>query len=295
MPSWESIDASGWRTLDDEPMGTKEKRWLSDPDGHRWLFKASRVRDGITRGEDWAEWIARCLADALEIPAAIVKPAVRDTKRGILSLSLVAADERLVSGNELLAAIDDEYDSSMSRHNPRYTVDAVLRALDGLPPPDHGSIPSGFSAFDVWASYLMLDSWMAGRDRHHENWGAIEDSAGTRRLAPSFDHGNALGFQEPEERLVALSSDPTGLERWARKGSSHHFAGKPQLIDLANQALALASPTAAAHWRNQLSSASLDRVRAQLSDVPRNILSESGVTFCHRLLTLNRRRLLDGD
>lgn len=293
MPSWESIDASSWPIIDEEPMGTKEKRWLSDPENRRWLFKASRVRNGTTRGEDWAEWIAWCLADMLGIPAAIVRPAGRDGERGILSLSMVASDERLVAGNELLAAVDDDYDLSVSRHNPRYSVDAVMRALDGMPPPVEGSIPSGFSAFDVWASYLMLDAWIAARDRHHENWGAVENRAGTRRLAPTFDHGNALGFQEPEERLLSMSSDPTRLERWAQKGVSPHFAGKPQLVDLAHQALQMASPPATDHWRHQLNAVNLDHVLALLSDVPRNILSEAGVTFCHRLLSLNRRRLLD--
>lgn len=79
--------------------------------------------------------------------------------------------------------------------------------------------------------YLLLDAWVAGRDRHHENWAAIEH-AGELRLSSSFDHGNALGLQEPEDRVEELATDADRLLVWVERGRSHHFDGRPSLVGL---------------------------------------------------------------
>ncbi|WP_353649563.1 hypothetical protein ABLG96_00940 [Nakamurella sp. A5-74] len=293
MSSWESVDVTDWTVVDDEPMGTKDKRWLEDPDGQRWLFKSCRVKNEVVRGEDWAEWITWRLAGMLGVPAAQVRPARLSGHHGVLSLSMVERDERLVAGNELLARGDGTYDESVSRSNPRYTLSAVHGALDGMPGLSFVARPTSFSAFDVWASYVLLDAWVAGRDRHHENWGAIEAPDGSLRLAPSFDHGNGLGFQESPARHAALSADPEALRRWAERGRSHHFAGRPSLVEVAHGALRMAHPDAERHWLDALADVDQDQVRDEIRQVSADVLSETSAMFCHRLLTVNRRRLLD--
>lgn len=295
MSAWDSVDVSDWAVVDEEPMGTKDKNWLEDPDGRRWLFKACRVQHGEVHDEDWAEWITWRLAGLLGIPAATIRFAQRSGRRGVLSLSMVRGDERLVGGNELLARVDESYDEFASRANPGYTVLAVRAALDQVPAPPIAHLPDSFTAFDVWASYVLLDAWVAGRDRHHENWGAIEGPDGSLRLAPTFDHGNHLGFQESPTRHATLAADPELLDRWAAKGRSHHFAGRPPLVRVAHEALKAAGIEAAAHWLEALSGVDDDLVLDQLLQVPGNVLSDPSVTFCHKLLTVNRRRLLDVD
>lgn len=65
-----------------------------------------------------------------------------------------------------------------------------------VPPPLNRVGPDDMDGFDIWAGSLFLDAWVAGSDRHDENWGAVTDGS-VVRLAPSFDHGNALGSQVP--------------------------------------------------------------------------------------------------
>ncbi len=193
------IDVSDWVVDElDEQLGTKEKWWLAD---RTWLFKQVRPGQDGPSGEDWAEKIVEELGRRLGLPVAEVELSVRMGVRGIISRSFVEQGARLEHGNELLARVDPDYDRTESRHNVRYTVPAVKAALDGVGPPSGYPDLQGFTAFDVWSGYLMLDAWVAGRDRHHENWGAVARGH-ARELTPSFDHGNALGFQEHNEARV---------------------------------------------------------------------------------------------
>lgn len=281
---------------DDEPMGTKDKFWIERASG-RWLIKLCRVVDGRTLGEDWAEWLVHRVATRLGIPTAVTEPALvqMDTgsRRGIASRDI--RDERglrLVHGNELLAEADSEYEPGARRENPRYTVAAVRHALSGVAAP--GGLPDAVGdAFDAWAGYLALDALVAGRDRHHENW-AVVRTAQTVRLVPSFDHGNALGFQEPEGAVERMSADEAALERWVRRGRSHHFAGRPELVALADEALSLASRGARDYWRGRLASLAPSDAEALVAAVPKELVSEVRGRFITSLLDINRRRLTDG-
>lgn len=274
-------------------MGTKDKMWVRDAQRRRWLCKLVRVVDGDSRGEDWAEWLVHQLATIAGIPTATVVPATQAKRRGIVSLSFVAEGERLVHGNELLREVDSSYDEDEPGENPGYTVAAVSAALRTIAPPIGHPELALDSAFDVWAGYLMLDAWVAGRDRHHQNWAVIEAPSGYRRLAPSFDHGNALGFQEPAARARQIAASPDRLATWSQRGRSRHFAGRPGLVDIAREALDLADSSAAARWRNQLLAVSSTAVADLVDAVPSSVMSDAARTFCLALLEHNRRRLFD--
>ncbi|HMS76061.1 hypothetical protein [Gordonia sp. (in: high G+C Gram-positive bacteria)] len=277
----------------DEPLGTKAKFWVVDPDGRRCLFKYARAPQGRTMGEDWVEWAVHHLATMLSIPSATAIPATHEGQRGVLSRSVLTADDRLVHGNELLTLTDPEYDATAEREYHRYTIDAVRRALDGIAAPTSCGAPIT-TAFDAWAGYLMLDAWVAGRDRHHENWAVIE-RAGELSLAPSFDHGNALGFQVAEAEARNLSLDGNRLVKWARRGRSHHFNGRPGLVDLATTALGLADREARDFWIAKLAAVTDDEVASLLASVPADYLSDPARKFAVKLLHLNKERILDGD
>lgn len=117
-------------------------------------------------------------------PVATVRPATFEGKRAIVSRSVLRDDgEQLVHGNKLLSARFSDYGDAGRGTNPRYTprnVAGVLR--DVLPPVDSPAL-AGFTAFDVWCGYLLLDAWVAGRDRHDENWGIVCSST-SRWLVP---------------------------------------------------------------------------------------------------------------
>ncbi|MED5801132.1 hypothetical protein VX037_08870 [Gordonia sp. Z-3] len=294
--TWAAVDVASWLQADsefEEPLGGKEKFWFTGPDGHRYLFKYARCDDegSNVRGEDWAEWVVAELAALIGVPTATTRPGQYHGRRGILSKSVVSGSERLVHGNELLAGAISGYEADTERHNPGYTVEAIQKALaDVGAPKDCG--PSVESAFDAIAGYMMLDAWVAGRDRHHENWAVITDD-GPPRLAPSYDHGNALGFQVPEEKLTVLAVDDTRLSVWSQRGRSHHFAGKPTLVDVAVEALSRTTPRARKYWLNRLSNVQVVDLHAILDGVPSSLMSDLGRKFRVRLLVHNRERIID--
>lgn len=299
MPTrWESVTVEDWLRDTDtrialEPLGGKEKFWITGPDEHEYLFKFARCDpDGSNvRGEDWAEWAVHQLAQLIDIPTAVVMPGTFDGRRGILSRAVGHGREQLIHGNELLARRDQTYDSAAPRQNPGYTVEAVRAALADVTAPSSCEPPI-VTGFDAWAGYLMLDAWVAGRDRHHENWAVINRS-GSLRLAPSFDHGNALGFQESEQKVDVLAADDAQLHRWARRGTSFHFAGRPRLVDVAGEALRLTDDAVRTHWRSKLAETAADDVTAIFDQIPDALMSHPGRRFRIKLLNINKDRIIN--
>lgn len=288
---WCPVDPviEGWETVGEEPMGSKEKHWVRDPCGQLWLLKFARQKADGVRGEDWAECVVHALAGLIGVPTACVGPAVCNERRAVLSRAVQAADERLEHGNELLGRRDSSYEKSEPRENIGYTVAAVQRALEGIAAPNAATARWG--AFGVWSGYVLLDAWVAGRDRHHENW-AVARGESHVRLAPSFDHGNALGFAEPEKRMPGLDS-PDRVRRWCEDGTSPHFAGQPSLVEIAREALHLGDPDAAVYWVSRLRDVRPDDVRAILVALPQSLVSEGRRRFIERILDTNRERILD--
>lgn len=299
MPArWESVTVDDWLREGDgrtseEPLGGKDKFWLTGPDGYEYLFKYARCDPNGTnvRGEDWAEWAVHQLAELIGVPTAVVLPGTYRGRRGSLSRAVWHERERLIHGNELLARQNRDYDAAAQRENPGYTVDAVRAALDGAVAPVSCVAPV-ISGFDAWAGYVMLDAWVAGRDRHHLNW-AVIDHGGSLRLAPSFDHGNALGFQEPERRIAGLANDDRRLAWWCQKGTSFHFAGRPSLVDVARSALRLVGGAVWAYWRTRLAEVTVADVTAIFDQIPDALMSDQGRIFRIKLLTHNQERIVD--
>ncbi len=293
-PIWNTIEIDQARDeVGDEQMGTKDKFWVRPPDdGRAWLVKLARTHGSIVRGEDWAEWIVHHLANLIGVPTAEVRPALVGRRRGIACRSVLQSElEELVHGNSLMASIYPSYDPTLARHNESYTPMTVRKALEEVLAPT-GAAFEEFSGFDVWAGYLVLDAWVAGQDRHHENWAAIR-SSDDYRLSPSYDHGNALGFQESDSHRDQLVDDPALLAAWAARGKSHHFAGRPQLVDLAVEALLLADSSAAAYWVERLASVEPTSIERLVSAVPSSVMSDAACRFVLQLLQVNRRRMLD--
>lgn len=296
MPDrWEValVDPDVLGEVEEEPLGTKEKFWVQKVDDNSlWLFKFAREVDGRILGEDWAEWVVHQLAKSMGIPTAEVQAAECAGRRGIVSRNVVPDNSRLVHGNSLLVEKDVLYNPNVGRHNPGYRLNAVYDALHLVNSPAGYPALKGLSGFDVWVGYVLLDALVAGRDRHHENWGILSQ-AGSRSLAPSFDHGNALGFQETDAKRLRCLNTPELLANWALRGKSHHFVGQPNLVSLACDAVAMASSEAACHWRDSLNRVTPEIVSRIVEAVPETVMSAVTRSFIVELVTLNRRRLLD--
>ena len=171
------IDVSAWLAVAGEPLGSKRKLWLENPeDGRRWLFK---YRHRPETGDDWSERIAADIAETLGIPHAVVELATRSGEPGVTSLDFTENGRRgeLRLGNALLVEDDPSYPENDPRRVAQHTVDTVLRALGQefiLLPKEFPATNEIGTAPELFVGYLMLDALISNQDRHHENWGVLE-------------------------------------------------------------------------------------------------------------------------
>ena len=287
-------------------MGTKDKFWFDGVDGQRWLAKLE-LRGA---GDDWSEKLASEFAELLGLPHVPYELAheIASNKPAVVCPILNAPGQTLVHGNELLFAVDPDYPRESPRYKCRHhTVEAIESVVDDLVPPPATQSPRGtipgtnrvHRAADYFVGYLMLDVWISNQDRHHENWAAVDDGI-HRWLAPTFDHASGLAhILRDDERRKRLQTRDAGyaVSGFVRKGRSAIYASptdtKP--MPLLDAFLRFADNHTAAkdQWLQRLSRIDAHEVAQLISRVPRNRLSPVSAEFTERLLTENRKRLLE--
>lgn len=281
-----------------EQLGTKEKFWLHIDDVPH-LFKIGRPGTG----ENWAEKVAVELCQLLGLPCASYELATWKGKPGVLSPSIVPPNGRLVHGNELLAEIHTDYPANKFYHNRDHTMgrirallmhSTILPPLDWQPPDE-----SIETAFDVFVGYLMLDTWIANQDRHHENWGLITHQDRIF-LAPTYDHAASLGQNETDavrEERMTTRDKRRSMSYYIERARSAIYGGKKDRKPLPTMdALLLAAekrPRAAAVWLNRLRNINQADCQLIFNRFPDGYISSAGVDFALSLLRHNRERLLD--
>ena len=297
----EEIDVSGWAVIRDEPGGRDpNKRWLApDADAPRhqhWLWKSRQATgDGTeTALTDCAEVFVSRLAGALEIPAAECRFAVCDDELGVISRNVTPEGYSLYPGTTYLPEIEgyerQRPDSTgvrggRMRRDRGYTLGAVEQVLASVGPPPG---VTDISAFGVFAGYLVLDALVGNTDRHPGNWALLEsDADGGRCLAPTYDHGSALGAGLTDDNR--RSRHP---EAFAARGRANPFAPHKQLlVDLALDAVRRVGAFA---WLRRVAALDLTVIRATL-EAPKARVSDVASTFMERVVLENRRRLCDDD
>ncbi|WP_166486421.1 HipA domain-containing protein [Blastococcus saxobsidens] len=291
------LDVTDWRVAAEEPAGADEKLWLAHPTSdERWLFKPITIKGSVVHGEDWAEKAASELACALGLPCAQIEVAVRGSQQGAVSRNLRPAGYDMHNGAVLLSGLIDGY--IPGAHNPTgrpghslENIQTVLR--DALPPPN-AQLPSELSAFDTFAGMLVLDAWIANRDRHDENWSVLHPHQPDEpiRLCGAYDQAGCLGFNVPDPKRQQML-EAGGVAAWASRGTAWRFehSGKPpSLVSLAARALELASPVSRAHWIEALLTVTDDTVMEILHRLP--VLSDPARSFASEVLKINKERLL---
>jgi hypothetical protein len=293
------VDVSSWTIAADETAGAEEKYWIEEPRaGTWWLFKSVTIKDGHIHGEDWAEKTVSELAAILGIPCARVEMAEREGTQGCIGADLRPAFHELQHGQVLLEECRAPgYVHATGRHHPGHSLENIRVALEGVLPPPQCELGFAATAFDVFAGYLVLDAWVANRDRHDNNWAVLRpviESPDPLRLCGSYDHANSLGFSLRAKRLQAELQRVT---KWCEKGTAWRFDpgpsadSVPTLVELAVKALGLASSEARRYWRAQLQAIDHDSILELLERVPR--MSDPARMFAGKVLAVNRRRVLD--
>lgn len=286
------VDVSTWEVIDQEQGGRDPgKLWLArtvdDASTHHWLWKPRRrTGGGVWAANDVAEVVASRLATWMHLPAADCHYAVRHGEVGAISRNVTPAAHDLHDGGTYLAAVAGYRRRSLAsggrvRRDHGYTLAAIEQVLDGLPGPPGWK---DYHATDLFAGYLVFDAWVANGDRHPQNWALLEDQRdGALALAPTFDHGSALG-----SGLTDRNRRNKDTRAWCARGRANPFTPPEPLVDLARRAMAHAD----AHpWME----AALDLDQASLTallDAPTGRMSDACSTFISEVLVENGRRLI---
>lgn len=288
---------SAWPLLGGEPDGLSEHPWLERPgDEQPWLFKPVEIKDGHQQGEDWAEKLTSVIGTLLGVPCAEIELAVRDGQEGLASRDVKPRGWDIQPGAALLDGLVADYESRTKYREGHTLANIELALRDMSPPPGHGDL-AGFTAFDVFCGYLVMDALVANRDRHDHNWAIlIPPAPDLPCLAASFDHASSLGFSLRDGARLKMLSEGR-VEHWAKRGTAWRFEHHPPassvetLTDLAVRALASASSAARRFWVD-----GVGRLRMQdLVPVVDAIgaMSQAASTFALELLRINQERLLN--
>lgn len=285
-----------------------------DPSGRRWLHKRVRTHATHVDGEDWAEVATTAVADRLTVPAARTRLSSRRGVNGSISLQVNNPETHdFIEGTLLLLDVLN-IDVQKSRKSggstfvrTGHSLENIKAALNGVRPPSTFVGPADFSAFDVFAGYICLDALVANRDRHEQNWAVLEPrlTGGDLELAPSFDHGSALGYNLTSEQRQRLLADTDRLMRWVERGTAYRLEhrkppGPLTLLEAAVTALRLATPAARTHWSEAVASFDVADFSQQLPPaIPQADgaacpqVSDLVPTMITRLLEINQRRFCD--
>jgi hypothetical protein len=290
------IEISDWLPGGFEQLGTKPKMWLREPESKQmWLFKSTTRNnrtDGTSylKGDDWAERIATEVARLLGLPVAETELALVNEGEslvpGTISKKILADDEDLIHGNELLAEIGVVGKTDKDRTGYNAGAVRVALAKTAAPIAEHS-----FSAWDWFVGYLALDSLVGNTDRHQENW-AVIDLSGARRLAPTFDHASSLGFQlDDADRARRLSTnDLNQRARGYAARARSRFEGKPRPSDVFREALEMVSPEVRDHWIELC--ASIPSIEPIVDRIPKTRMSTAAREFACQLYEANRELTL---
>lgn len=305
---FDRIDVTSWKVMSVESTGADARYWLTLPADTRtpdksewWLYKAVKhgtVKDKggrpvgeYRRSDDRVERLACELANLLGIPTARIELARRGREEGVVSHNVAGRGWELQPADVMLSEYPGYVQCAVDRrmrdrpgHN-LVNIGDLLGTILGPP----GTPVAEWGAYDVFCGYLVFDAWIANTDRHALNWAVLQSADGDR-LAPTFDHGSALGSGlEDARRRGHLDA---GVDSWCGGGLAPRFEGgrKFTLVQLARRAIEQGGPCAP-EWLDRLASMPRDAWRSVLERVPG--VSDVEGTFIDEVLLTNQRRLCD--
>lgn len=290
-----------------EQMGTKKKFWYQ-PEGRGnelWLYKQGRP----ATGEDWAEVVTCKICEQIGIPCAKYEFAHYENEKGfiisgVVTQSLVNEHERLIHGNELLTLEIPGYNQTKTFGLSAHTLEAIFQSLLSFNVQVEPPLSDfGLKASDLFIGYLLLDTLISNTDRHHENWGIIQDEqTGINRLAPSFDHGSSLGCRlSDEDRIKRLHSKDKGYQvsgyvenAHARSAIFNTTSDKTpmKMIEAFNNANKYA-PRGFSFWLEKVSLLDEQIFKKILNEIEIEKMSSIAKEFTLKMLKSNKNRLLN--
>lgn len=198
------IDTSHWqRDFKSQASGTRKKFWLYEPNQNKeyttmHLFKMPT--EGT--GGHWAEYIASKIGIVLGFRTAKVKLATNEGAMGTISENFRLKTEEFYEGGDLFQARFTDFDRYSLSH---YNINNILQLL------------SVYDLAEGFISIPIFDALIANNDRHCDNWGVLDSLDGTR-LAPIYDNGSSLGFNEVADKKKKMLHDERMLKGFCNRG-----------------------------------------------------------------------------
>lgn len=182
--------------------GTRDKSWLNgklpgEQEEKSYLFKKPKY----TENEIWAEKLSAELGRLAGFPVMNVYLAQSEGERGVLMESFIEKDEEFIDGASILVKKYPDYQVGSVEG---YHLERVKEAF------------TTYATTQDFVDMCVFDAWIAGTDRHCENWGFLKRKK-TYRTAPFFDNGNALGFNVSEEQIDSYFKDPDRFDIFNRR------------------------------------------------------------------------------
>lgn len=200
------IDTSLWkRDEKSQASGTRSKFWLFEPGTNpknptKQLFKIPT--EGT--GGHWAEFVASEIGMRLGFNTAEVRLAKHEGVIGTISKNFRAKAEDFYEGGDLFLARFEKFDR---RSLTYYELPHIIDLLTAY------NLEKDFVALPVY------DALIANNDRHCDNWGVLSGPKGIR-LAPIYDNGSSLGFNEVIEKKQKMLTDDIMLAGFCNRGKS---------------------------------------------------------------------------
>ncbi|WP_318617973.1 HipA domain-containing protein [Sporosarcina sp. YIM B06819] len=275
------IDTSLWkRDLKSQASGTRTKFWLLEPGTElehatKYLFKIPT--EGT--GGHWAEFVASKVGEELGFHTADVELAINNGTVGTISKNFRTKSEELYEGGDLFLSLFEDFD----RHSlTYYELPHILELL---------------SAYDLekdFMALLVFDALIANNDRHCDNWGVLSGPKEVR-LAPIYDNGSSLGFNEVEHKKQKMLTDDRMLEGFCNRGKpSIGLPGrkKPKHFELLTY-LYSCSPQETGIIMDRLNKLNEGMLVTIVEDIPSDVMSDLDKEWVVRLLMYRKKWLMN--
>jgi len=265
----EVFNVSNWEVVNLDASGSREKKWLENPnDKQKYLFKEPK-----SFGEIYAEYVAYLI--------------------GVNNFNLTIPEVSIAKYNDIYGVIVKDFVNNKSHtfseisdylqwRNPNfdpmniwdYKLECCIEVMEN------------FNLLEVFFEMCIFDTIIANQDRHCENWGTLESIDYPICLAPLYDNGSSLGCLLTETEVKEYLNEETKFKKFTNRAKTPFtFSGSKKIrIKLLVQTLVGKNRIVFEKVFKKFSSISYDEIYETIESVNNEFLSEDRKMFVAKLV-----------